>query len=319
MIDKKKKKVKMSLQKMHGYCVLPVSIGIGAELEEEDRHSNRGTPFVRYIYFKRHESKRQRKRRKHSNSNASSSSSDDDGDDDDDEIKQSSIAHLPSERTLFVANPAFDCSDEDIRALFSSAGTVERVELGALGDELLTDVPSFLRSGAVHVVFESAESAERALVWRRKDAQNACRSLGRAAERGLSGWIQRHQSRRTPRRVLLHRSNTFMKAYDERLLRERDERDATGDKADDDGWVVVRRRGKKAGRDATNTAGIRMAYSVASQDEVRHRSEKQVLDDFYTFQQRAGRIEQLAELRQQFEIDKQRIAKMKGDRRFKPF
>ena len=41
--------------------------------------------------------------------------------------------------------------------------------------------------------------------------------------------------------------------------------------------------------------------------------------DFYQFQKHERKREQLARLREQFEADKTRIAKMRSERKFRPF
>lgn len=50
----------------------------------------------------------------------------------------------------------------------------------------------------------------------------------------------------------------------------------------------------------------------------RKRKKKELLN-FYRFQQRETQRQQIAQLRKQFEEDKQRVAEMKTHRKFKPF
>ena len=55
--------------------------------------------------------------------------------------------------------------------------------------------------------------------------------------------------------------------------------------------------------------------------QTRARGEKKTkeLKNFYRFQMREERQSKLAELRKKFEDDKQRVARMKANRSFKPF
>ena len=49
------------------------------------------------------------------------------------------------------------------------------------------------------------------------------------------------------------------------------------------------------------------------------KKKKDVLNDFYSFQSRETKRDRLVKLREQFEDDKNRIAKMKAERKFKPY
>ena len=61
------------------------------------------------------------------------------------------------------------------------------------------------------------------------------------------------------------------------------------------------------------------SVQVASAGSVKKpKKNKGELVDFYHFQQHEKKREQLLKLREQFEADKARIAKMKSERKFKP-
>ena len=57
----------------------------------------------------------------------------------------------------------------------------------------------------------------------------------------------------------------------------------------------------------------------ADQKKKQKKKGNAVTPDFYHFQQHERKREQLVKLREQFEADKARIAKMRTERKFKPY
>lgn len=57
----------------------------------------------------------------------------------------------------------------------------------------------------------------------------------------------------------------------------------------------------------------------SGQTRARGQKKAKELKNFYRFQMREERQSKLAELRKKFEEDKQRVARMKANRSFKPF
>ena len=100
---------------------------------------------------------------------------------------------------------------------------------------------------------------------------------------------------------------------------------------DGDGFVVVTRKrtGRSTSTDASGaTVGVASAQPAADDDAedaqgesggARKKKKKQKeMADFYHFQQHERKREGLMKLREQFEQDKERIARMRADRKFKP-
>ena len=63
-------------------------------------------------------------------------------------------------------------------------------------------------------------------------------------------------------------------------------------------------------------AGVALAKATALADASKKKDRAAV--DFYRFQQREQRRDELVELRQQFEEDKKRVQELKASRKFKP-
>lgn len=92
----------------------------------------------------------------------------------------------------------------------------------------------------------------------------------------------------------------------------------SGELLDEDGFIIVQRSGKygRAGASAEGGGSV----GVAKHGFKENTKKKLVgLEDFYRFQLREKKREQLADLRAKFEADKEKVAKLKAGRRFKPY
>ncbi len=88
------------------------------------------------------------------------------------------------------------------------------------------------------------------------------------------------------------------------------EREKNRNVADADGFITFKSRKKrKREQQKRGTSGPRS----------RKKSKKYELKNFYRFQMREEKRNQLADLRRKFEEDKLQVAKMKEARKFKPF
>eukprot|EP00607_Mallomonas_marina_P006597 CAMPEP_0182433000 /NCGR_PEP_ID=MMETSP1167-20130531/60172_1 /TAXON_ID=2988 /ORGANISM="Mallomonas Sp, Strain CCMP3275" /LENGTH=264 /DNA_ID=CAMNT_0024621137 /DNA_START=33 /DNA_END=827 /DNA_ORIENTATION=- len=81
---------------------------------------------------------------------------------------------------------------------------------------------------------------------------------------------------------------------------------------DEDGFILVDSKKKKRKRMATNSHST-------GEGRVRKKKKSYELKNFYRFQMKEVKREQLHELRQKFQQDKLKVAKMKEGRKFKPF
>jgi len=85
---------------------------------------------------------------------------------------------------------------------------------------------------------------------------------------------------------------------------------------DDDGWVTVTRHTSKKGKPLGNLSVKGQAKIKAKDAKRRHRKE---LLNFYKFQTREKKLDRLNELKERFEADKVKQAKMKQDRQERKF
>ena len=102
--------------------------------------------------------------------------------------------------------------------------------------------------------------------------------------------------------------NKLLAAFDEKERDIRDKRKRMKDEVDDDGFTMVVNSRKKQGNSSSE-----------SNRKKRRKKKETEMGNFYRFQIRESKREQLADLRSKFEQDKKRIASMKATRKFRPF
>lgn len=133
---------------------------------------------------------------------------------------------------------------------------------------------------------------------------------------GYAALIQRHRRSFPPRQALQAEVDSALQGFEQEEAAEIAERKAMIESPeDDDGFVTVtykRKRGRNSGNPSEAESGV-------AGDKKKRRGGAGELTDFYRFQMRESRREQLATLRSKFEQDKARVAKMKEQRKFRPF
>jgi hypothetical protein len=107
--------------------------------------------------------------------------------------------------------------------------------------------------------------------------------------------------------------DSYMKDFEEEEEKERLEKIRKSKEMDDDGFMPVRTKHKT--RKTTDKGSSRSSGNARSRGEKKSKE----LKNFYRFQMREEKRETLQSLREQFEKDKERVARMKADRKFSPF
>ena len=125
---------------------------------------------------------------------------------------------------------------------------------------------------------------------------------------GMGKWCMQYMNTRIAARQLKATADKYMQSFDQKV-RERDERLCELQEPDEEGWVTVVPKGKKR---------LTVGEKSVSQRVRRKKKNKELLN-FYSFQLRESRREQIAQLRKKFEEDKQKVLSMKTKRKFKPF
>ena len=134
---------------------------------------------------------------------------------------------------------------------------------------------------------------------------------------GLNAWVASHRQKR-PGTAAAVKAN--IDAWFERKQAEDDERAEEEARAakTEDGWTKVQaKRGRRKTKDettGTTVGGIR----AATADARRKGPKKIANEEFYRFQSKEKKRNEIIELQAKFELDKQRIARLKAARKFKP-
>ncbi|KAA6425211.1 hypothetical protein WJX79_005065 [Trebouxia sp. C0005] len=203
---------------------------------------------------------------------------------------------------LFVAGLGVSYDESVLTELFEIFGAVSQVALHQ-------DKTSAL------VVFASPSSLKKAL---RTAAESKALTVAFKEPTetfGLKDWVEQHKAKTPGNRVLQQQLDEWMAQWE---AQESQRQAAAATDAADEGWTVVtKQRGRKKNTDSGGTSVGSVAGAVAAAAKSR-KSPKQLLD-FYRFQARDRRRDNVLELQQQFEQDKKKIAEWKASRRFKPY
>ncbi|XP_027079653.1 uncharacterized protein [Coffea arabica] len=135
--------------------------------------------------------------------------------------------------------------------------------------------------------------------------------------KGMKKWIMEYHQRRPGLKVLQERIDDFITAHEAREEQERKEREAL---AAEDGWTVVtHHRGRKKTTDTETGVTVGSVAQAAVLDKMAKRKSKGVGLDFYRFQKREARKNEILLLQDKFEQDKRKIQQLRAARKFRPY
>ncbi|KAL0108979.1 hypothetical protein PUN28_014225 [Cardiocondyla obscurior] len=208
----------------------------------------------------------------------------------------------PRNRTLFVLNvPPYATIDCLKHAFTNLCGTVRSVSF--------SNEKGFKTA---YIVFKKEFSLDKAMelsadcVITLNNDENACLT-------GLEKWCKEYNDTLHDERQMKTDIEEYIGAYDkevkDRIAQE------TAAEEDNEGWVTVT-SGKKRGQFAPSRK--ESTINKVQQKEEQRKKKRQLLN-FYTFQIREAKKQNLAELRKKFELDKKRLQELKQKRTFKPF
>ncbi|CDQ76482.1 ribosomal RNA-processing protein 7 homolog A [Oncorhynchus mykiss] len=239
-------------------------------------------------------------------------------------VRAEKTTQRPLDRTLFVLNIPPYCSEGVIKELFSQFGPVQSVELrekpGSFehsGPKLAKYFTPAQKQGfrVGYIVFQKAISIT-AVKSHPHDVPLVVSTEQRPVWTGLQKWIHQYKQSFAQPDKLQEAVDTFMQDYDKRKEEEaeRQKEEAEEQLEDEEGWVKVTR-----GKSGTKTRPhSEVSNQKALQKESRKRKRKELMN-FYTWQHRNTQKEHIAELRKKFEEDKQRIALLRAQRKFRPY
>ncbi|XP_044533713.1 ribosomal RNA-processing protein 7 homolog A [Gracilinanus agilis] len=230
----------------------------------------------------------------------------------------------PPGRTLFVLNVPPYCPEERLAQLFSDCcGPVQTVKLHPKPDlsqpppEPLTataselfcpkPVPGFQ---VAYLVFKKPASMQKAMAL---PGPLIISTESHPVKTGIEKWIADYTASLGDPEALRVEVDKFMEEYDKKVAQEDARAEAEEGVPDEEGWVKVTRKGRRPGLPRSEAANLRVL-----EKEKRKKARKELLN-FYAWQHRETKMEHLAQLRKKFEEDKQRIALMRAQRKFRPY
>lgn len=215
-------------------------------------------------------------------------------------LGRNSDDNKPLGQTLFVLNIPPYVTNESLKLLFASAGTINQITIEDVEDNY-TKNDGFKRG---YIVFKSREGLLKALnlkKWSVLSTKQNCLNTG------IEKWVKEYnESTNTPEQ-LQNKIDDYMKNYDE------NEKNNKTEITDSDGWIVVTKGGRKS--------GLSRKESVVNNINLKNvkKKMKKELKNFYTFQIRETQMKNIAELRNNYEEAKHKVKLMKAARKFKPY
>ena len=248
-------------------------------------------------------------------------------------VKEHKGSENGSGKTLFVGNVDYckwreaDEIDGIMRTLFSMFGTIEAVSLSDVPSSSSSSVSSSSssitsnqKSRFVHVQFENKKSLKAALNAQDCEYSPQCNEV--MEQYGFSSSSFESKSAKEIRKAFVFPYEDpveldmeladFMQNFEEGELAEKRERERRSKEADEDGFIMPKMRSKKKRKsaDKRGTGDVRTRNKKMKTHE---------LKNFYRFQIREEKSKQVTDLRKKFEQDREKIAVMKAQRKFKPF
>uniref|UniRef100_A0A182SM70 RRM domain-containing protein n=1 Tax=Anopheles maculatus TaxID=74869 RepID=A0A182SM70_9DIPT len=218
----------------------------------------------------------------------------------------------PTGRTLYVLNVPPYATEEALRHAFSTAGAIERV--------VLQEKPSNQESSPIevmaknrfcfkvaYVVFAKPESLKKIL---RTKKINPLHSEEKPLLTGMDKWTKAYHERIPDPATLQQEIDQYMESYDKKV--EEQKAMESSNAVDEDGWVTVSK---------SNSGVFSQKQGVVKKLEKKlddDRTTKE-LKNFYTFQIRESKKNDIISLRKKYDRDLQKMDQIKKAKRFKPY
>ncbi|NXN94258.1 RRP7A protein, partial [Rhinopomastus cyanomelas] len=227
----------------------------------------------------------------------------------------------PARRTLFVLNVPPYCTADALSRLFSRCGQVQAVDIC----EKPGPVEKKEKSTSKFFNLKTVTGFQVAyVVFRKPSGVQAAKALSQEGpllisteshpvKTGIRKWIDSYAASVVDPEELKAEVDAYMQDYDKKMAEEEAKAAEEEGVPDEEGWVKVTRKGRKPGLPRTEAANLRVL-----EKEKQKRARKELLN-FYAWQHRETKREHIAQLRKKFEEDKQRIALMRAQRKFRPY
>ncbi|NXD84095.1 RRP7A protein, partial [Halcyon senegalensis] len=237
------------------------------------------------------------------------------------QVREGAGTAHPSGRTLFVLNVPPYCSLGSLSRLFAPCGHVQSVEIREKpepGEKKEKRTSKFFSRQTArgfrvaYVVFKKPSGVQAAKALS-QESPLLISTESHPVKTGISKWIASYAASVVDPEELKAEVDAYMQDYDKKIAEEEAKAAKEDGVPDEEGWVKVTRKGRKPGLPRTEAANLRVL-----EKEKQKRARKELLN-FYAWQHRETKREHIAQLRRKFEEDKQRIALMRAQRKFRPY
>jgi ribosomal RNA-processing protein 7 len=156
-----------------------------------------------------------------------------------------------------------------------------------------------------YIVFEKTTSLKKCLKMRILNPLNGDGQL----LTGIEKWVQDYQNRLPDPEEMQDEIEAYMNRFDEETEMSKNK---STDADDDEGWVTVT-------KDSHNRFTQKEATINKLEERIAKDKKNKQLQDFYTFQIRESKRNEVISLRKKYEQDRRKMDQIKKMRRFKPF
>ncbi|EFN54303.1 hypothetical protein CHLNCDRAFT_53102 [Chlorella variabilis] len=242
---------------------------------------------------------------------------------------------LPKDRAVYIAGVPAQLQGTALVELFARYGTIERAALhgsrvsavllyaAAEGRDKLLKAAAKGRPLELQLQeptgpygLKGEAGGEPGLPWAGDEYRHSRQSH---PDGKLTRWVEEHKALKPGNAELQQALDEWMEEWEA----EEERRRAEAVKAqEEDGWTVVQRHkasGRKKNASATGVTVGGVAGAAAAAQLQAATKKDATHADFYRFQQREHRRNELLNLRQRFEEDKKRIAELRASRKWRPY
>ena len=239
----------------------------------------------------------------------------------------------PRDRTLFCANIPPWATVEAVRKIFQLNGNIENIyfqlqpsvgtpPLPTVDSDTFKPDPSLdpyaMESGFkfAYIVFDRPSGIKNAL--QKMDLTKEYfvnKGDETTVVTGVKKWNQEYNKLWRNEKHISEEIDSHMKEYDKNVA-ELKQKNEELEEPDEDGWVTVT---KKVDTKKRNPSADNTKKDSSKSKKNRRKKKKLELVNFYSHQIKEEKINKIQLLRKKFEHDKQKIAQMKSERKFRPF
>ncbi|XP_066903968.1 putative ribosomal RNA-processing protein 7 homolog B [Halyomorpha halys] len=130
---------------------------------------------------------------------------------------------------------------------------------------------------------------------------------------GLPKWCKEYNRALINPADIKDEIDNYMEEYDRKVEEEEKRLKELTTEPDEEGWVTITKKGRNPGFARKES----VLKNIMKKNKLKQK--KKQLINFYSFQIKESKMNQLIQLREKFEEDKKKIELMKQSRKFKPF